>query len=313
MFSMMSILTPFIAFSENSSLPSENCLIINSENLNLEVPCANFLGNCYSFTLKFNSELAGWQLEPSTFTSCKLDLNGEETDECMLINEENLDLEVSCANYLGGCYSVVLNFDQSLGIGWRLEAESFAPCEQEEPVELIISANGTPANGTVPLTTSFSCTVESGNPSYIYSWNFGDGTASDEQNPTHIYDVAGTYTATVIVVDDKDQRVSKSIDINVNAISLRDYRGSWEGSTSASRKLEFVFGEDTKRNEFMLFFEELPVGYSTTIHGVLIIITEKDFPKVSHVVNGTNINAIFSDDMTATGRIGSTTWSANKK
>jgi PKD repeat protein len=32
-------------------------------------------------------------------------------------------------------------------------------------------------------------------------WNFGDGTTSTEQNPTHIFTVLGTYTVTLTVTN----------------------------------------------------------------------------------------------------------------
>ncbi len=36
-----------------------------------------------------------------------------------------------------------------------------------------------------------------------WEWDFGDGTTSDQQNPTHTYSAAGTYTVTLVVTDDK--------------------------------------------------------------------------------------------------------------
>jgi PKD repeat protein len=49
---------------------------------------------------------------------------------------------------------------------------------------------------------SFSGTATGGTPSYSYSWNFGDGSAASTlQNPSHTYNSAGTYTATLTVTD----------------------------------------------------------------------------------------------------------------
>lgn len=47
------------------------------------------------------------------------------------------------------------------------------------------------------------------------SWNFGDGATSSAQNPTHQYDHAGTYTATLIVTDNdgNTDSISKTVTI----------------------------------------------------------------------------------------------------
>jgi len=52
-----------------------------------------------------------------------------------------------------------------------------------------------PANGTVPLTVQFSTpNFDSlGNPITSWNWNFGDGTTSTAQNPSHIYTNLGAF------------------------------------------------------------------------------------------------------------------------
>jgi|GEM_PF-364288 len=51
--------------------------------------------------------------------------------------------------------------------------------------------------GLPPLAVAFTDT-SAGNPTG-WSWDFGDGTTSDEQNPIHTYTKIGTYTVTLIV------------------------------------------------------------------------------------------------------------------
>jgi len=60
--------------------------------------------------------------------------------------------------------------------------------------------SGTPTEGTAPLTVQF--TDESTNTPTSWSWNFGDGETSEEQNPTHIYTKAGTYTVTLTATNE---------------------------------------------------------------------------------------------------------------
>jgi PKD repeat protein len=49
--------------------------------------------------------------------------------------------------------------------------------------------------GTAPLTVRFS-DLSTGNP-VSWAWNFGDGTTSTEQNPTHVYNLEGSYDVTL--------------------------------------------------------------------------------------------------------------------
>lgn len=57
--------------------------------------------------------------------------------------------------------------------------------------------NGSPTSGDVPLTVNF--TDQSTGTIDTWSWDFGDGNTSTEQNPTHTYTVAGTYTVELTV------------------------------------------------------------------------------------------------------------------
>lgn len=60
---------------------------------------------------------------------------------------------------------------------------------------LTCSASAAPASGAPPLAVTFASSAEPTNCSgtVAYSWNFGDGATSTEQNPTHIYASAGSY------------------------------------------------------------------------------------------------------------------------
>lgn len=55
-----------------------------------------------------------------------------------------------------------------------------------------------PTSGKEPLTVQF--TDRSVNSSGYWTWNFGDGSTSDLQNPVHTY-LAGTYTVTLVVAN----------------------------------------------------------------------------------------------------------------
>jgi PKD repeat protein len=82
------------------------------------------------------------------------------------------------------------------------------------PFDFTIEASVT--EGTAPLEVSFTTTVNSGKMPVIFTWNFGDGSdAVYDQNPTHIYETAGAFTATLDATDDAGKYLTKTIDITV--------------------------------------------------------------------------------------------------
>jgi len=58
----------------------------------------------------------------------------------------------------------------------------------------VVSFTGSPLSGYYPFTASF---VNSTVGASVYEWNFGDGTTSSLQNPTHVYTSAGSYDVTL--------------------------------------------------------------------------------------------------------------------
>jgi len=66
-----------------------------------------------------------------------------------------------------------------------------------EPTPPAANFSATPTLGTYPLTVSF--TDQSTGIIDTYSWNFGDGTTSYTRNPTHKYNIPGTYTVSLTV------------------------------------------------------------------------------------------------------------------
>ena len=71
----------------------------------------------------------------------------------------------------------------------------------QDPLEAAFTAD--PTTGEAPLTVNF--TDESTGNIEEWMWDFGDGGTSMDQNPTHQYSEAGSYTVTLNVVDDEQE------------------------------------------------------------------------------------------------------------
>jgi len=85
------------------------------------------------------------------------------------------------------------------------------------PPPLVASCIASPTSGDVPFTVYFTGSASGGTPPYSYSWNFGDGGNSTQQNPSHIYNAAGNYTATLTVTD--SQSIQDNVSLTIIATS----------------------------------------------------------------------------------------------
>lgn len=78
-----------------------------------------------------------------------------------------------------------------------------------------VSISATPLNGKPPLTVNFTGIGKSDGTVVSYTWNFGDGTTSNQQSVSHTYETPGSYTATFKVTNDKGATGSANVTINV--------------------------------------------------------------------------------------------------
>jgi outer membrane protein assembly factor BamB len=80
---------------------------------------------------------------------------------------------------------------------------------------IIVDANG-PYHSYIDISMQFWGTVWGGIPPYTYHWDFGDGTSSDLQNPTHNYTAIGNYTATFTVTDSEGNHSSDNANVHIS-------------------------------------------------------------------------------------------------
>ncbi|MHC1626364.1 MAG: PKD domain-containing protein, partial [Methanoculleaceae archaeon] len=94
----------------------------------------------------------------------------------------------------GGVYNVSLTVENAISTD-TLERTDYISVGTLPVADFSAS----PTNGTAPLDVSFT-DLSTGNPD-TWSWDFGDGNSSTEQNPIHTYVSAGTYDVTLTVTN----------------------------------------------------------------------------------------------------------------
>ena len=95
-----------------------------------------------------------------------------------------------------GTYTVSLTVTDANGV-----KATAAPLIISTNSPLSASSIAGPQAGDAPLAVGFSSSAAGGVSPYAFAWNFGDGSTSTTQNPSHMYITAGTYTVTLTVTD----------------------------------------------------------------------------------------------------------------
>ncbi len=108
------------------------------------------------------------------------------------------------------------------GVGLYLATKNDPP--------VVSGVTGSPAVALQSVTSvTFSATASDPNgDSLTYSWNFGDGGTSTVASPSHVYNTAGTFTATVEVSDGK-----KSV-TGTTTVTVKGLSGRWTGSITVA-------------------------------------------------------------------------------
>lgn len=111
-----------------------------------------------------------------------------------------------------GTYSVSLSVENTAGKDTLKKSDYI---EVDPPNSPVASFTASSTTGKAPLTVRFNDTSANSPTSWL--WAFGDGATSAEQNPTHIYGEAGTYTVSLTATNEAGNSF-KSITIIADGI-----------------------------------------------------------------------------------------------
>ncbi len=105
----------------------------------------------------------------------------------------------------------------------------------------VANFRGTPASGTDPLNVTF--TDLSTNTPTKWEWNFGDGSFSTLQNPTHTYNYIGCYGVSLNATNEGGSNIRYFGNyITVSAIETYEYVRSWGGENDKNGSFENLQG-----------------------------------------------------------------------
>ncbi|MDD3702304.1 MAG: PKD domain-containing protein [Bacteroidales bacterium] len=153
---------------------------------NIDKPTADFIGNPTNgiapLTVKFNDQSSN---NPTTWNW--------DFGDGSISNEQNPSKTYTDA----GTYTVKLTVLNSGGEDTQIKTDYITVTPSVNPP--ITDFIGSPTNGQAPLIVSF--TDQSSNNPTSWYWDFGDGTTSNEQNPSKTYTDAGTYTITLTAIN----------------------------------------------------------------------------------------------------------------
>jgi PKD repeat protein len=125
-------------------------------------------------------------------------------------------LQLAKSGYNSKSGTVTINNNQVTTVSWDLTPiQGPEPQGSQRPVAVI---EATPLRGRLPLTVSFNG-LKSYDPDgsiASYRWDYGDGTWDPGSTVTHIYPFPGTYSASLVVIDNNGwQSESVSMQITV--------------------------------------------------------------------------------------------------
>jgi PKD domain len=114
---------------------------------------------------------------------------------------------------------------------------SYSEGSVNQPPVAVLTADT--LSGTAPLTVNFSSAGSSDPDGNIvsYQWDFGDQTSSNQANPTHIFNTAGSYNVVLTVFDDGGLSAQDSDVVVVTDDSVLFYDDFASGNISSWQQL----------------------------------------------------------------------------
>ena len=109
------------------------------------------------------------------------------------------------------------------------------------PNEILeVTAEAVPESAEVGESIQFFGEADLGNSDYLWTWDFGDGSISEEQNPDHEYDTPGTYDVQLYVNDTDYNFGSTTLSVTITEDGSSNNNNNGGSSSSSNNMLLFI-------------------------------------------------------------------------
>ncbi len=140
-----------------------------------------------------------------------------------------------------GNYTVSLNASNTNGTN----SKSSSITVLKQPVPPVADFSSSVTTGNAPLTVKFTDLSQNAEK---WNWNFGDGASSTEQNPSHTFSAAGTYTVT-LTVSNADGQDTKTGGISAAEKPADTSSNDSSADSSGSSSSEGSSGNDSSADD----------------------------------------------------------------
>lgn len=133
-------------------------------------------------------------------------------------------------------------YEPGAGSYWQDAWEDKGTCDGASNQAPSANANG-PYSGTVNQQIMFSSagSIDADGTIVSLQWDFGDGTASSDANPSHVYTSAGTYSVVLTVTDNHGASSSATTSATVSGDGNQPPIANANGPYSASQNVQIAF------------------------------------------------------------------------
>ncbi|TAJ45464.1 PKD domain-containing protein [Methanofollis fontis] len=182
-----------------------------------------------------------------------------------------------------GVYNVSLTVTDDQDMKWTTTQEGFINVTAPFTPEADFSADVT--NGTAPLTVNFTdlSTVEN---ITAWAWDFGvENATSEEQNPTYIYEMPGTYTVGLTVTDDTGTTYVVTKPDYITVLEEEQKANFTANATAGTAPLAVQFTDQSTVAEITSWFWEFGDGSTSEEQNPVYVYTANGTYDVTLTIN----------------------------